>query len=45
MLVASISARAEHGFQVFIDWVPRFVGAIAILVLGFIVANSGRRDG
>jgi hypothetical protein len=39
VIVASIGARAEHGFQVFIDWVPRFAGAVGILVLGYIVAR------
>lgn len=39
MLVASIGGRAEHGLQVFFDWVPRFAGAIVVLVVGYIVAR------
>src|SRR5436190_1479429 len=37
--VVATGALADHGFQVFIDWVPRLAGAIGILVLGYVVAK------
>src|SRR4051794_27344966 len=39
MLVASISDSIEHGFSVFFGWLPSLLGALAILLIGYIVAK------
>jgi hypothetical protein len=39
MLVGSISTSIQHGFSVFFGWVPSLLGALAILLIGYIVAK------
>jgi hypothetical protein len=39
MLVASIGDSVERGFTVFFAWVPALLGAIAVLIIGYIVAK------
>ena len=39
MLLFSIRTSLEHGLTVFFDWVPRFAGAIAVLLIGYFVAK------
>ena len=38
-MLFSIRTSLEHGLTVFFDWVPRFAGAIAVLLIGFLVAK------
>ena len=39
MFLASIGDTVERGFEVFFAWIPALLGAIAILVIGYIVAR------
>src|SRR5215212_11557409 len=39
MLAASIGDSVQHGFTVFFGWVPALLGALAILLIGYIVAK------
>jgi hypothetical protein len=39
MPLASISDSVQHGFTVFFGWLPALLGAIAIFVIGYIVAR------
>jgi Mechanosensitive ion channel, conserved TM helix len=39
MVYASITDQLEHGFSVFADWVPRLVGALVILIIGYLIAK------
>jgi hypothetical protein len=39
MFLASIGDTVERGFEVFFAWVPALLGAIAILIIGYIVAR------
>jgi hypothetical protein len=39
MVVASIGDSVEHGFSVFFGWVPALLGALAILLIGYIIAK------
>src|SRR5215211_1532630 len=39
MLVASIGDSVEQGFSVFFGWVPALLGALAILLIGYIIAK------
>jgi hypothetical protein len=39
MLTAAIGDSVEHGFSVFFGWVPALLGALAILLIGYIVAR------
>src|SRR3954454_10780939 len=39
MLVASIGDSVERGFTVFFAWLPALLGAIAVLIIGYIVAK------
>ncbi|HEY6962921.1 MAG TPA: hypothetical protein VI408_13615 [Gaiellaceae bacterium] len=39
MLVASFSDSVNHGFAVFFAWVPALLGAIAVLIIGYLVAK------
>jgi mechanosensitive ion channel-like protein len=39
MLVASIGDSVDHGFSVFFAWIPALLGAIAVLIIGYIVAK------
>jgi hypothetical protein len=39
MMLFSIRTSLEHGLTVFFDWVPRFAGAIVVLLIGYIVAK------
>ena len=39
MLVASIGDSVEHGFSVFFGWVPALLGALAILLIGYVIAK------
>jgi hypothetical protein len=40
MLVASIGASVDHGFSVFFAWVPALIGAIIVLVIGYLIAKA-----
>jgi hypothetical protein len=39
MVVASIGGRVTHAFDVFFTWLPHLVGALVVLVIGYIVAK------
>lgn len=39
MLLASIGGSVDHGFSVFFAWIPALLGAIAVLIIGYIVAK------
>src|SRR4051794_12448420 len=39
MLTAAIGDSVEHGFSVFFGWIPALLGALAILLIGYIVAR------
>jgi hypothetical protein len=39
LLVAAIRDSVERGFETFFEWLPQLVGALVILVLGYIVAK------
>lgn len=39
MPVASIGSAVDHGFAVFFAWVPALIGAIAVLLIGYLVAK------
>ena len=39
MFLASIGDTVERGFEVFFAWIPALLGAIAILIIGYIVAR------
>jgi hypothetical protein len=39
MLVASIGDSVNRGFTVFFSWVPALLGAIVVLIIGYILAN------
>ena len=39
MLVASIGDSVDHGFSVFFAWIPALLGAIAVLIIGYVVAR------
>ena len=39
MLVASIGDSVNRGFTVFFSWVPALLGAIAVLIIGYVVAR------
>jgi hypothetical protein len=39
MMLFSIRTSLEHGLTVFFDWVPRFAGAIVVLLIGYFVAK------
>jgi len=39
MLVASIGGTVDRAFSVFFAWLPALVGAIAVLVIGYVVAK------
>jgi hypothetical protein len=39
MLTAAIGDSVEHGFSVFFGWIPALLGALAILLIGYVVAK------
>jgi Mechanosensitive ion channel, conserved TM helix len=39
LLVAAIRDSVERGFDTFFDWLPQLIGALVILILGYIVAR------
>jgi hypothetical protein len=39
MFLASIGDTVERGFEVFFAWIPALIGALAILIIGYIVAR------
>lgn len=39
MILFSIHSSIDHGFTVFFDWVPRVVGFLAVLLIGYIIAK------
>jgi hypothetical protein len=39
MLIAGIGESVQHGFSVFFGWVPALLGALAILLIGYVVAK------
>src|SRR3954454_1984194 len=39
MLIGGIGDSIEHGFSVFFGWIPALLGALAILLIGYIVAK------
>jgi len=39
MVLFSISTSIDHGFSVFFAWVPRAVGFVAVLLIGYIIAK------
>ena len=39
MLMADIGARLSHGASVFADWLPRLVGALAVLIIAWLIAK------
>jgi Mechanosensitive ion channel, conserved TM helix len=39
MLIGGIGDSVEHGFTVFFGWLPALLGALAILLIGYIVAK------
>ena len=39
MPIGSISDSVEHGFSVFFGWLPALLGALAIVLIGYIVAR------
>ena len=40
MLVASIGDSVNRGFTVFFAWVPALLGAIAVLIIGYLIAKA-----
>jgi hypothetical protein len=40
MVVASIRSSVDNGFSVFFAWIPHLLGAIAVLLIGWIVAKA-----
>jgi hypothetical protein len=43
MIVFSIRTSVEHSFTVFFGWIPHLVGALVVLLIGYIVAKIVRR--
>src|SRR5918999_709670 len=39
MFLASIGDTVERGFEVFFAWIPALIGALAILIIGYIIAR------
>src|SRR3954453_12707714 len=39
MLIGGVGNSGEHGFTVFFGWLPALLGALAILLIGYIVAR------
>ena len=39
MMLFSIRSSIDDGFSVFFAWVPRFVGALAVLLIGYVIAK------
>ena len=39
MVIASVGGQVDRAFSVFFAWVPALLGAIAVLVIGYIVAK------
>ena len=39
MLIAAISDSVERGFDRFFDWLPHLLGALVVLVVGYLVAR------
>jgi hypothetical protein len=39
MLLFSIHSSIDHGFSVFFAWVPRAVGFVAVLLIGYLIAK------
>jgi hypothetical protein len=39
MLVASIGGQVTRTFEVFFSWLPHLVGALIVLLLGYVVAR------
>ena len=39
MVLAAIRDSVERGFDTFFDWLPQLVGALVILILGYVVAR------
>jgi hypothetical protein len=39
MLLGGIGHSVQHGFTVFFGWVPHLLGALAVLVVGYLVAK------
>jgi mechanosensitive ion channel-like protein len=39
MIVMSIPASIDNGFSVFLGWLPRVVGFLLVLLIGYIVAK------
>ena len=39
MMLFSISDSVERGFTVFFEWLPRFAGALLVLLIGYLVAK------
>jgi hypothetical protein len=39
MMLFSISDSVERGFNVFFEWLPRFAGALLVLLIGYLVAK------
>jgi hypothetical protein len=39
MLVASIGDQVENAFRVFFAWLPHLVGAIVVLLIGYVIAK------
>jgi hypothetical protein len=40
MMLFSIRTSIDHGFVVFFAWVPRVVGFVAVLLIGYIIAKT-----
>jgi Conserved TM helix len=39
MILLSIHSSIDHGFSVFFAWVPRAVGFVAVLLIGYLIAK------
>src|SRR3954452_742818 len=39
MLIGGIGDSLQHGFTVFFGWLPALLGALAILLIGYVVAK------
>ena len=39
MLLAAISDSVERGFDTFFEWLPNLIGALIVLIIGYIVAK------
>jgi hypothetical protein len=39
MMLFSISDSIQNGFTVFFEWIPRLAGALAVLIIGYLVAK------